>query len=277
MNSKIDNLKNEKFTFSALIGIMLISLVYISMYTLSMKENIDSFKQDMQAIHREMNLLLEFIPEKDSVIAYQKNKIVLQMERIQLELNKNELSQQQRTELINRLNELKQEVYTLKKQAEQPAQAQIAIVNQPAAVISVKQNDTLLELKDKEIAKLKGIIESLKNQPTDVNNPHKLSVYYLTAVSQDKKNRASRTNYLNIQLQLKGDISQVRNKYLHIEVRDPSHRVISSESDKIRIVNQYITAYRFEPFRYKFIKGKYSIRIYTPDSDFQSVTFLTLI
>jgi hypothetical protein len=200
------------------------------------------------------------------------------MEKIQLELTKNELSEQQRNKMLQKLNQLKQQVYILQGQAKQSTEIHKKIASDHNQVeYVVYEKDTLLQIQQKEIARLKEIIDNLKSQKQDIIVQNKLSVYYLTALSQDKRNRASRTNYINIQLQLKGDISHVQNKYLYIEVRDPSHKIISTERDKLRITNQYITDYRFEPFRYKFIKGKYSIRIYSLDSDFQSVTFFTLI
>lgn len=278
MNIKVNNLKYEKFTFSVLIGIMLLSLVYISMYTLSMKEKLEGFHKDMQAVHQEMNLLLEFIPAKDSIIILQKEQIISQMEVLRKEMKRSELSEQQRNQLWQKMNQLKKQLIDLKHLSEGYQQTQVAILSESSQVSMASQRkDTLLQSKEREISALKEVIKSLQNQKPDVIVHHKLSVYYLTAVSQDKKNRVSRTNYINIQFQLKGDISLIKDKYLHIEVRDPSHKIISSERDKVRMNNQFITNYRFEPFRYKFIKGKYSIRVYSTDSDFQSVTFLTLI
>jgi hypothetical protein len=278
MYTKTDNLKYEKFTFSVLIGVMLLSLVYISIYTLSMKEKVDGFNKDIQAVHQEMNLLLEFIPAKDSTISFQKEQIVSQMDALHRELKKSELSEQQRKHLLQKMNLLKSQLIELKKLSDTYAQTQTDILYESGQVtMASQQKDTLLQSKEREIADLKDIIRSLQNQKPNVIVPQKLSVYYLTAVSQDKRNRASRTNYINVQFQLKGDISLIKNKYLHIEIRDPSHRIISSERDKIQMNNRFITNYRFEPFKYKFIKGKYSVRVYSIDSDFQSVTFLTLI
>ncbi|QHT68041.1 hypothetical protein GXP67_16020 [Rhodocytophaga rosea] len=278
MNIKADNLRYEKFTFSVLIGVMLLSLIYISLYTLSMKEKLDGFNKDIQAVHQEMNLLLEFIPAKDSVITIQKNQIISQMGVLQREMKRSELSEQQRNHLLVKMNELKHKLIELKNLAETDKQTHVAILHQSGQVsVESHKKDTLLESREREIAELKNLIKTLQNQKPDVIVPSKLSVYYLTAVSQDKRNRATRTNYMNVQFQLKGDISLIKDKYLHIEVRDPSHKIISSERDKVRMNNQFITSYRFEPFKYKFLKGKYSIRVYSTDSDFQSVTFLTLI
>jgi anion-transporting ArsA/GET3 family ATPase len=225
-----------------------------------------------------MDLLLEFIPEKDLVIALQKKQIISQIDELHQEMKKNELSEQQREQLLQKMNHLKRQLIELKNLSDTDSHTQAAIMYQPDQVLMASQEkDTLLESKEREIAELKNIIMNLQNQKPDVIVHHKLSVYYLTAVSQDKRNRASRTNYVNIQFQLKGDISLMKEKYLHIEIRDPSHRIISTEKDKVRMNNQFITSYRFEPVRYKFIKGKYSIRVYSTDSDFQSVTFFTLI
>jgi hypothetical protein len=243
-----------------------------------MKERMDAFNKDIQAVHQEMNLLLEFIPVKDSLITLQKNQIISRIDELQKEVKKSELSEQHRNQLLQKMHQLKHQLVELKNLAQTYKLTQTAILPQSSQVsIASQEKDTLLESKEKEIAELKNMIISLQKQKPDVIIHHKLSVYYLTAASQDKRNRASRTNYINVQFQLKGDISLIKEKFLHIEIRDPSHRIISSEKDKVQMNNQFITSYRFEPFRYQFIKGKYSIRVYSTNSDFQSVTFLTLI
>lgn len=279
MNPQLNNLKSDKITFTALIGIMLLSLIYVSGYSILMKDKMDSFEKQMHTIHQEMKILLEFIPSKDSVIYLQKQQISSQIQEIQKELAKNHSSEEDKKRLFHKMVQLKQQVDKLKVQAKQSLQEDPVAEAIPSIQIIEREivNDTLLRLKEQEINRLKNIITHLESNEADLIIRNKLSVYYLTAVSSDKRNRAGKTEFLNIQFQLKGDITSIHEKYLYIEVRDPSHRVISNERDKVRITNHYLSDYKFLPFKYEFIKGKYSIRIYTKDSDFQSVTFLNLI
>jgi hypothetical protein len=279
MNPQIKNLKSDKITFTVLIGIMLLSLIYISGYSILMKDKMESFEKQMHTIHQEMKILLEFIPSKDSVINLQKQQIFSQIQEIQKELTRNQSSEEDKEKLLNRMRQLKQQVDLLKVQAKQTIQENPVTDSKPNIQIVEKVivNDTLLHMKEKEIARLKNIISYMESNGADLIIRNKLSVYYLTAVSSDKKNRASKTEFFNIQFQLKGDIASIHEKYLYIEVRDPAHRIISTERDKVRITNHYLSDYKFLPFKYEFIKGKYSIRIYTKDSDFQSVTFLNLL
>jgi hypothetical protein len=54
---------------------MLFSLIYMSSYSLLMKNKIEHFQQNIQVITQEMNVLLKYLPEKDSVIQTQKRRL----------------------------------------------------------------------------------------------------------------------------------------------------------------------------------------------------------
>jgi hypothetical protein len=140
---------------------------------------------------------------------------------------------------------------------------------------SVKK-DTLLEAKEAEIARLKATITELQSRQPSAIVHNKLAMYYFTVVSSDRRHRAGRTKSLNLQFQLKGNVAELHDKYLYVEVRDPFHRIISRPTDKVRITNHFVSEYVFEPFNYEFIKGKYSVKIYSEEAQCQSITFLTL-
>src|SRR5688572_11948432 len=107
MKTPSSGLKSEKATFIVVICIMLFSLIYMSSYSLVMKNKIEHFRQDLQVITGEMNVLLKYLPEKDSMIQKQKEKILLQMQEVEAEISKNQTSEEERKKLIVKLSELK--------------------------------------------------------------------------------------------------------------------------------------------------------------------------
>ncbi len=279
MKTPSSGLKSEKATFIVVICIMLFSLIYMSSYSLVMKNKIEHFRQDLQVITGEMNVLLKYLPEKDSMIQKQKEKILLQMQEVEAEISKNQTSEEERKKLIIKLSELKSQVELLSLEAKTKADT-ITIIQKtevlPDMDLPVVKKDTLLQAKEAEIAKLKATIAALEARQPSVILQNKLSMYYLTIVSSDKKYRASRTKNLRIKYQLKGDLAGLQDKNLYLEVRDPSHRIISSPRDKIRITNHFVSDYIFTPSNYEFTRGKYSIKVYSEEAQFQSVYFLTL-
>jgi hypothetical protein len=82
-----------------------------------MKNKIEHFKQDMQVIAKEMNVLLKYLPEKDSVIQVQKVRIIEQMQEVQAEIARNQTSAEERKKLIIKLSELKEQVEKLSLEA----------------------------------------------------------------------------------------------------------------------------------------------------------------
>jgi hypothetical protein len=244
-----------------------------------MKNKIETFQQDMQVITREMNALMKYLPEKDSVIQVQKEWITKQMQEVQAEIAHNQISAEEREKMKMRLSELKTQVEMLSLEAKDKVNV-ITVVQQP----EIKQvepprqveRDPLIQLKETEIARLKATIADLQTKQPSVIVQNKLAMYYFTVISSDKKTRASRTKTLQIHFQVKGNVTDLQDKYLYIEVRDPFHRIISSPTDKVKIINHFVSEYTFEPFNYEFVKGKYSVKLYSDEAQFQSITFLTL-
>lgn len=276
-----NSLKSEKFTFIVLICIMLFSLIYMSSYSLLMQTKLDHFQEGIVAIHKEMAILQEFLPEKDSLINLQKQKIIEQMIDVQREIAKSQTSEEERKRLSGKLEDLRNQIMVLKMVAKEKIYTMPVVVQQPLyqaqkPVIKLT-NDTVILAKDKEIAKLKAVIAELKAIKPSVILKDKLAMYYFTVVSSDKKSRANRTKTINMQFQLKGNMDSLKDKFLYIEIRDPSHKVISTPKDKLRISNHFVSEYIFEPANYAFSKGKYSIKIYSQEVEFQTVTFLKLI
>jgi hypothetical protein len=279
MKTPYNGLKSEKITFIVVICIMLFSLIYMSSYSLLMKNKIELFQKDLQAITGEMNVLLKYLPEKDSLIQQQKEKIIDQMQAVQAAIAKNQTSEEERKKLIIRLSELKDEVEKLSLEAKDKITT-VTVIQQTAAQPEVHlpspKKDPLLQAKEVEIASLKATIAELQAKQPAVILQNKLSMYYFTAVSSDKRYRASRTENLRMKFQLKGDVDNLYDKYLYLEIRDPYHRIISSPRDKVRISKHFVSEYVFEPVNYQFVKGKYSVKIYSEEAMFQSIYFLTL-
>jgi hypothetical protein len=245
-----------------------------------MKNKIELFQRDIQAITKEMNVLLKYLPAKDSVIQIQKEKILEQMHQVQAEITRNRNSAEEQKRLIEKLSDLRNQVEQLNLAAQEKANS-ASVIQQaeatPVAYVQAVKNDTLLlQAKEAEIAKLKSTIADLQAKEPSVIVQNKLAMYYFTTVSSDKKQRANKTKSLILQFQLKGNIAELHDKYLYIEVRDPFHRIISGSQDKVRVTNHFVSEYKFEPFNYAFVKGKYSVKLYSQEAQFQSVTFLTL-
>jgi hypothetical protein len=279
MATPSNGLKNEKATFIVVICIMLFSLIYMSSYSLLMKNKIETFQQDMQIITREMSALMKYLPEKDSVIQLQKERIFEQMQDVQSEVARNQTSAEERERMKMRLSELKTQVEMLSLEAKDKVNV-ITVVQQPETKLAEPprqvEKDPLIHLKEAEIARLKATIADLQTRQPSVIVQNKLAMYYFTVISSDKKNRASRTKNLQIHFQVKGNVTDLQDKYLYVEVRDPLHRIISSPTDKVKIMNHFVSEYNFEPFNYAFAKGKYSVKLYSEEAKFQSITFLTL-
>src|SRR3712207_3472285 len=150
-----ENLKSEKLTFIVLICIMLFSLIYMSSYSVLMQNKIDHFQQDIAAINKEMAILQEFLPEKDSVIQNQKQKIFKQVRAIEIEIRKNKLSEEEKGKLATRLRELKDQIAELKTQAKEklivtPVTEQVEA--KPELQQIVLKTDNTIQEKDKEIS-----------------------------------------------------------------------------------------------------------------------------
>lgn len=251
----------------------------MSSYSLVMKNKIEAFQQNMQTITSEMNVLLKLLPEKDSMIQLQKQKIVDQMQEVQAEIDKNQTSEEERKKLIIKLSNLKNQVTLLNLEV-QDKMHNTSVVQQTEthieASLPIVKTDTFLHAKDTEIARLKATIAELQAQQPSVILQNKASMYYFTAVSSDKRQRASRTKNFHIKFQVKGNVDDLYDKHLYLEVRDPHHRIISSPRDKVRITNHFMSEYTFEPLDYQFIKGKYSVKVYSEETLLHSVYFLTL-
>jgi hypothetical protein len=103
-------------------------------------------------------------------------------------------------------------------------------------------------------------------------------VYYFRTFSSDKKSRYHRTKHITLQLQLQGDMGMLTNPYLRVEIRDPDHHIITGERDRIRAATEYMTSYNFAPTAGQpFKPGRYVVRIFSVDGQFEQITFLILI
>jgi hypothetical protein len=274
---EISNLTGEKITISVIIGILLFTLVYMSSYTLIIRDENEKFKQSIKTVNAEIDLLLNFLPQKDSVIHSQEQQIIEQIKTIQIALNDKETTQQEKEILIERLNRLKREALQLKEELlEVQEYASQAIAQQTAAAAGFQAKDVQLQAYAQEIQLLKEQILTLQNRKSETIVQSPLSAFYFTAQPSDSKNRHLRTTSVKIKLQLRGDLLTTSCRYLKVQVIDPNNRVISSPSDQIRASTELMTEYTFSPMNYRFIKGRYSVRIYCEDFDFQTVTFFQL-
>lgn len=280
MSFQLPNQRNEKITFLAVIGVLLFSLLYISGYSLRMQEEMNGFRQEMNTINDEMDIILEFIPEKDSTIWSQTQQLILQVNEINRVLAQNDISRHDQEALGGKLLQLRNQMQSLKEQLPASQLARLAHVSETTPKVSYRQirnGDMLLATREREIARLQQVIEQLEARSPRVIVHNKVAVYYFVALSSDRKNRANRTHFLSVQLQLKGDVSTLSNQSLRIEIRDPQGLIISTARDQVKASSYYQTGCQFKPmFRYKFIRGKYTIRIYSEGNEFQAVTFLNL-
>jgi hypothetical protein len=276
MNAPGRILKNDKFTFAVVIGILLCSLIYTSGYTLVVKDENEKFRNELRAIEQEMTVLLEILPTPDEESMQKKQKILRQVEKIRKDFYHNNISATSKQQLFTQLSGVKTQVGDLEKRVktvvrEHPEKAAASL--EPVAL-----EDTLLH-GDRPGT---GLSRAAAYIPPDerllVRPAKKLSVYYFRIFSSDKKNRYHRTNSITIQLQLQGEPDALADPYLRIEIRDPDNYIISNGNERIRASTEYMASYIFEPGPgVQFKKGRYVIRIYSARNDFQQITFLMLV
>ena len=278
MNTPARSLKNDKFTFAVIIGILFCSLIYTSVYTLVVKEENEKFKHELKAIEQEMNVLFEVLPTPDAESTQRKRQILQQVADIRKNFYQNNVSPVSKKELIAQLGEVKTQVGNL----EQRVKTVLGEEQQRAASVAPSQQepapDTLPPLAFPEPRPVRVAMHPLPVRTLETTPAKKLSVYYFRTFSSDKKSRYHRTRHITLQLQLQGDISMLTDPYLRVEIRAPDNRIITGGKDRIRAATEYMTSYEFAPEdRQPFQPGRYVVRIFSADGQFQQITFLILI
>ncbi len=177
--------------------------------------------------------------------------------------------------LLAQLGELKEEVGKLKTHVkkvvvdEQNRQVMLAVHS------AAGKTEETLPGEPKII--VVGQVQPIPAPTVQVIVQNKLSVYYFKAFSSDHKNRHQRTRSISVELQLTGDVSAAGDGLLVVEIRDPENNIISTGTERIRASSDFTTDFTFIPVKHSFKKGRYSVRIFKDDIEFQSVTFLDLV
>ncbi|MBC8111745.1 MAG: hypothetical protein H7Y04_11855 [Verrucomicrobia bacterium] len=279
-----NSLRREKITFGIIIGILLFSLIYISSSTLILKNENIKFRNQVQITKNEIDVLVNYrLPIKDSVIEGQKIAIQEKMKQIEELLVKSKNSEEGIQLLNDKLNLLKQQAVQLRLQIAKVEKKQL-LPQDLSDVRKISEKDSLIRLYQQQIAELRREVESINKKSrttviteTVVQERDKISAFYFSARPSDRKNRASKTEFVFIQLQLRGEISTMNCTSLQVEIRDPNNVVITDQLDKIKASTDFKTEYLFKPAKRYLIKGKYSVRIYCESSGFQHVDFFTLV
>lgn len=278
MSTPARSLKNDKFTFGVVIGILLCSLIYTSGYTLVVKEENEKFKHELKAIEQEMNVLFEFLPTPDAESLHKKQQILRQVANIRKEFYQNDASFVSKKELFSQLGEVKMRVGDLEERVKTVIEKEHEATSLTASIPEEEPVEHLLTSDIPQPRPARVTLQAVPVSSQESTPSKKLAVYYFHAYSSDKKSRYHRTRHLNVQLQLQGDVTLLTDPYLRIEIRDPDNNIITDEKDRIKAASEYMTSYLFElPPGQAFKKGRYVIRIYSADNQFQQLTFLFLV
>ena len=284
MQFESGTLRGEKITFTIIIAILLFSLVYISTSTFWLKNENQKFKTKVVLAKQEISHLLTFdLPSKDSTINYQKEEILHQASLIQAIIEKNKVSEEEKLKLFAKLDNLRDQAKKLRSQIQIVEKEQLEQANYMLGK-TVGSKDSLIKAYLREIVLLrnqKKMLASIEEEPEHVvvaPVKEKVSVFYFSVRASDRKNRASKTDFIFLQLQLKGDLSTLKCTSLQVEIRDPDNNIITDHRDRILATNLYKTEYTFQPLVKRSLKrGKYSIRIFCESSEFQHIDFLTFV
>ena len=278
MNTPARSLKNDKVTFAVVIGILFCSLIYTSVYTLVVKEENEKFKHELKAIEQEMNVLFDVLPTPDAESTQRKRHILQQVALIRKNFYQNNVSPVSKQELIAQLGEVKIQVGALEERVKtviEEEQQQAAAAGLPR---EEAEPEPLAPMEPPRPRAVKVSVHPLPERPPETSPPKKLSVYYFRTFSSDKKSRYHRTRHITLQLQLQGDMGLLPEPYLRVEIRDPDHRIITGEKDRIRAATEYMTSYDFVPEDGQpFKPGRYAVRIFSANGQFEQLTFLILI
>jgi hypothetical protein len=278
MNTPARSLKNDKVTFGVIIGILFCSLIYTSVYTLVVKEENEKFKHELRAIEQEMNVLFEVLPTPDVESTRRKQRILRQVADIRKNFYQNNVSPVSKQELIAQLGEVKNQVGDLEERVKTVIEAEQQRAASAAPTPQEEEPDTLPQLALPQPRAVKVAMQPLPVRTVGTTPPKKLSVYYFRTFSSDKKSRYHRTRHITLQLQLQGDMGMLTDPYLRVEIRDPDNHILTGERDRIRAATEYMTSYNFAPPEgAPFKPGRYAVRIFSDDGQFQQITFLILI
>jgi hypothetical protein len=278
MNTPARSLKNDKVTFVVVIAILFCSLIYTSVYTLVVKEENEKFKHELKAIEQEMNVLFEVLPTPDAESTQRKQRILQQVAHIRKNFYQNNVSPVSKQELIVQLGEVKNEVGHLEKRVktvieEEQQRAALVVPPRPEAA-----PDPLPPVEPSQPLAVKVSMQPLPVRTLETTPAKKLSVYYFRTFSSDRKSRYHRTKHITLQLQLQGDMGVLADPYLRVEIRDRDNHIITGDRDRIRAATEYMTSYDFVPADGQpFKPGRYAVRIFSADGQFEQLTFLILL
>jgi DNA repair exonuclease SbcCD ATPase subunit len=278
----LKELMYEKRILITIIGIMMLSLLYMSFSARLIKDENQRFQAEIHEINTSLVLLEELLPAKDSIIESQQKGIEEQAKELLELMESNNTTRQQRDELQQKLQQLKVQLKDLKQQLREAAIAQ-AEAPQPEVFDAVayaqyieKAKDEILQTKEEEIARLKSVVTQLRLRTPSTITQGKPFVSYFEAIASDKKSRASKTDYLALSLQLKGELADLNGGILGVQIIDPENRLISRKEEKLKASTDGVTLYRFVPENYKFVKGRYRIRVFYDEAELESRTSLVL-
>jgi Asp-tRNA(Asn)/Glu-tRNA(Gln) amidotransferase C subunit len=278
MNAPARSLKNDKVTFAVVIGILLCSLIYTSGYTLVVKEENEKFKQELRAIEQEMNVLFEVLPTPDEESVQKKQMILRQVEKIRKDFYHNNISPTSKQELFSQLSGVKTQVGDLEERIKTAIVQNQEISAAAEGSAPDAFGDSAYYVSNTGSPHFKNAAQILPTAPVNLSSEKKVAVYYFRAYSSDKKNRYHRTKSITLELQLQGHIELLNDPFLRIEIRDPENHIITTGKERIRAATEYMASYIFEPDAdTKFKKGRYVIRIYSKNNEFQQLTFLFLV
>jgi hypothetical protein len=115
MNAPGRILKNDKFTFVVVIGILLCSLIYTSGYTLVVKDENEKFRNELRAIEQEMTVLLEILPTPDERVCKKNRKSSGRLKRSEKTFTTIYISATSKQQLFTQLSGVKTQVGDLEK------------------------------------------------------------------------------------------------------------------------------------------------------------------
>lgn len=278
MKPFVYTLENEKRIFMVIISTMLLSLIFMSVSYRFVKDKNEEFQQDLVSVSAELDLLMELLPEKDKEISQQEEKIRDLAQELKHAVENHNLTKVERDALAQKIAVLKKEMGKLKLEVKYYQEKELEKI----ATVILANNEAneygdsmVAENYRNEIAFLKRTIYELTTRTPSVVVKNRLSAYYFQAVSSDKRSRASKTSFLLINLQMRGDVSLI-NGVLQLEVVDPQNNLVTEKNHKVRVTADNIIDIKFMPEDYKFIKGRYHIRLYSHEGDFETKTFIDL-
>ncbi len=279
----LQGLMYEKRILIIIISVMLVSLLYMSFSAQLIKDENKYYQSEINEINTSLLLFEELLPTKDSVIENQQKALEKQARELVELVEKNNITRRQRDELQQKLQLVKVQLTSLRHQVKMAALVQADLAEQNESVddtdftfVAEDVKEELLKNKEEEIARLKSTVTQLRLRGASTVLYEKPTISYFEAISSDKKSRASKTDYLSLSLQLKGEPADMNGGILNVQIIDPENRLISKKEEKLKATTDGITLYKFIPDDYKFVKGRYRIRVFYDEAELDSKTSLIL-